>query len=293
MGASSLDLYLAEIQKMQLPILSRSEEKELALRIRAGDEDAVEELVKHNLRYVISVAKGFQHRGMDIEDLVAAGNEGLLIAARKFDPGFGTRFTTYAKNWIKQKILELLARCGRIVKVPDAIASKRSMYRILQQKAALNGHKLSKREVAEVLSLSEGNVELVMQSNSSVSLDAPLHQDKSSGEKVYSRICDERQEGVHQDWLDIEGDMYWRGRIFSELERQGYDRRAGEILILYFGLEGEPLSLEEIGRRLGITRERVRQIRERTFAQLRLAFNENGNGSGSSVKGNGRLPHVK
>jgi RNA polymerase primary sigma factor len=258
----SLDQYLREIS--QYPLITRDDEVALAQRIRTGCEESLNKLVRSNLRFVVSVAKKYQNQGVSLSDLINEGNLGLIRAAHKFDETKGIKFISYAVWWIRQAILQALAEQSRIVRVPLNRAG--TLHRIGKRSSALlqelgreptveeiaEGMDISQDEVAKTLSISQGHL----------SLDAPL----SPGEdnKLLDYLPDTQNPGPDDETFEhaltesIE-------EVLSTLKE-----REARILRLYFGLDGqEPMTLEEIGGLLGITRERVRQIKEKALARLR------------------------
>jgi RNA polymerase primary sigma factor len=258
----SLDQYLREIS--QYPLITRDDEVSLAQRIRTGCEESLDKLVRSNLRFVVSVAKKYQNQGVSLSDLINEGNLGLIRAAHKFDETKGIKFISYAVWWIRQAILQALAEQSRIVRVPLNRAG--TLHRIGKRSSALlqelgreptveeiaEGMDITQEEVAKTLSISQGHL----------SLDAPL----SPGEdnKLLDYLPDTQNPGPDDETFEhaltesIE-------EVLSTLKE-----REARILRLYFGLDGqEPMTLEEIGGMLGITRERVRQIKEKALARLR------------------------
>lgn len=261
---SSLDQYLREISTY--PLLSREEEIELARRIKRADRDALDKLVRSNLRFVVSVAKKYQNQGVALGDLINEGNLGLIRAAHKFDETKGIKFISYAVWWIRQAILQALAEQSRIVRVPLNRAG--ALHRIGRRSSALLqelGREPTPDELADDLDLSHEEVERTLAlSQSHLSLDAPL----TPGED--GRLLDYLPDQYSPTPDD---ETYTRALSFTiEEALSTLKDREAKILRLYFGLDGqEPMTLEEIGTLLGITRERVRQIKERGLARLRHA----------------------
>ena len=261
---SSLDQYLREISAY--PLLTRSEEVELAQRIHDGDQEALEKLVRSNLRFVVSIAKRYQNQGVSLGDLINEGNVGLIRAAHKFDETKGTKFISYAVWWIRQSILQALAEQSRIVRVPLNRAG--TLHRIGKRTSALLqelGREPTVDEIAGELSLSNDEVQRTLAiSQTHVSLDAPL----APGEdhRLLDYLPDELSDSPDDETYD---------RALSDTIDEALStlkEREARILRLYFGLdEGEPMTLEEIGSLLGITRERVRQIKEKALSRLRHA----------------------
>jgi len=260
----SLDLYLREIG--QYPLLTRDDERSLSARSRAGDEDAFETLVRSNLRFVVSVAKRYQNQGVSLADLINEGNLGLIRAAQKFDESRGTKFISYAVWWIRQAMLQALAEQSRIVRVPLNRAGE--FHRIGRQTAALRqelGRDPTAAEVAEGLELDLRTVEETMViSQWHLSFDAPVATDNDT--RLGDQLADPHERGPDADTIE----HALIDQIAQSIEGLG-DRQA-RILRLYFGLDGmDPMTLEEIGAHLGITRERVRQIKEKALTRLRDA----------------------
>ncbi|HEX7119325.1 MAG TPA: sigma-70 family RNA polymerase sigma factor [Longimicrobiales bacterium] len=261
---SSLDQYLKEISAY--PLLSREEEVALARRIKQGDQEALDILVRSNLRFVVSVAKKYQNQGVALGDLINEGNLGLIRAGQKFDETKGIKFISYAVWWIRQAILQALAEQSRIVRVPLNRAG--ALHRIGKRTSALLqelGREPTPEEIAEDLDISEEEVERTLAlSQTHLSLDAPL----TPGED--SRLLDYLPDQFSPAPDD---ETYERALSVTIEEALGtLKEREAKILRLYFGLDGqEPMTLEEIGSLLGITRERVRQIKERALVRLRHA----------------------
>jgi len=259
---SALDQYLRDVSRHEL--ISPDREKELGALAQAGDEDAVQELARANLRFVISVAKKYQNRGVSLTDLIQEGNVGLVTAARKFDPDQGVKFISYAVWWIRQAILASLANQGRAVRVPLNRAS--DLARIFREKERLK-QELRREPTAEELSeatdLTPELVESLQTLNAAeIRLDAPIG-DSEDSQLVERFITEEAAEPE----VEVEG------RLLSEAISEALETleaRDAKVLRLYFGLEGErEHTLEEIGNMLGVTRERIRQLRDRALRRLR------------------------
>ena len=260
----SLDQYLREISRY--PLIDRDEEARLARRIREGEEEALEELVRANLRFVVSVSKKYQNQGVPLSDLINEGNLGLIKAARRFDETKGIKFISYAVWWIRQAILQALAEQSRIFRLPLNRAGM--LYRISKQKAALVqelGREPTADEIAEALDMSCEEVEETLAiSRSHLSLDAPLvpGEDSSLMDCLPDQLSPGPEELAFESALEDALDY-----VLGTLEQ-----REAAVLRIYFGLDHRvPRSLEEIGRDLGITRERVRQIKETALQRLRHA----------------------
>ena len=258
----SLDQYLREIARY--PLISREDEAELARRIRAGDEEALDKLVRSNLRFVVSVAKKYQNQGVALADLINEGNLGLIRAGHKFDETKGIKFISYAVWWIRQSILQALAEQSRIVRVPLNRAG--ALHRIGKRASALLqelGREATHAEIAEGMDISEEEVAKTMSiSQVHLSLDAPL----TPGED--NRLLD-----YLADTVSPTPDEQTIEKALAKAIEESLDslkEREAKILRLYFGLDDhEPMTLEEIGVQLGITRERVRQIKEKALSRLR------------------------
>ena len=257
-----LDQYLYEVS--QTPLLSAQQEIAIARRVRAGDEEAMQELVKRNLRFVISVAKKYQNRGMALTDLIGEGNVGLLTAARKFDPDQGVKFISYAVWWIRQAILASLARQGRTVRVP--LNRTADLSRIIRTSETLR-QELRREPTPEELAAATGLSLDVVQSlaalnTADVRLDAPL--DPEGERSLIERFVADEQG-------DAEGQAMDRF-LSEEIDRalRTLAPRDAKVVRLYFGLDGgREHTLEEIGGMLGVTRERVRQLRDRALKRLK------------------------
>jgi RNA polymerase primary sigma factor len=261
---SSLDQYLKEISAYKL--LTREEEVDLAQRIRKGEEEALDRLVRSNLRFVVSVAKKYQNQGVALSDLINEGNLGLIRAAHKFDETKGIKFISYAVWWIRQAILQALAEQSRIVRVPLNRAG--ALHRIGKRSAMLLqelGREPTVEELADELAISEDEVRRTLSlSQTHLSLDAPLTPGEDN--RLLDYLPDQFAAGPDDETYD-------RALLDTVEEALGtLKEREAKILRLYFGLEAqEPMTLEEIGSLLGITRERVRQIKEKALLRLRHA----------------------
>jgi RNA polymerase primary sigma factor len=259
---TALDQYLRDVSRHEL--ITPEMEKILGARAQAGDEDAVQALARANLRFVISVAKKYQNRGVSLTDLIQEGNVGLVTAARKFDPEQGVKFISYAVWWIRQAILASLANHGRAVRVPLNRAS--DLARIFREKERLKqelGREPSSEELAKATDLTPELVESLQTLNAAeIRLDAPIG-DSEDSQLVERFITEEAAEP------EIEVENRLLTEAVSEALTTLEDRDA-KVLRLYFGLEGErEHTLEEIGNMLGVTRERIRQLRDRALRRLR------------------------
>ncbi|MGH7510082.1 MAG: sigma-70 family RNA polymerase sigma factor [Gemmatimonadales bacterium] len=257
-----LDQYLFEVSRT--PLLTSQQEMAVARRIVAGDSDAMQELVKRNLRFVISVAKKYQNRGLPLTDLIGEGNVGLLTAARKFDPDQGVKFISYAVWWIRQSILAALARHGRSVRVP--LNRTADLSRIVRSSETLR-QDLQREPTPEEIAKATGLTVEVVQSlatlnSSDLRLDGAL--DQETDRSLIDRFVVDEQGDPEAQVME---------RLLSEqidLALSSLPPRDAKVLQLYFGLNnGREHTLEEIGGMLGITRERVRQLRDRALKRLR------------------------
>ena len=257
-----LDQYLYEVSKT--PLLTSQQEIAIAKRVRAGDDEAMQELVKRNLRFVISVAKKYQNRGLALTDLIGEGNIGLLTAARKFDPDQGVKFISYAVWWIRQAILASLARQGRTVRVPlNRTADLSRIVRTAENLRQELRREPTPEEIAQSTGLSVDVVQSLAALNTSdVRLDAPL--DPEGDRSLIERFIADEQGDPEAQAMD----KFLSEEIENALRT--LPPRDAKVLRLYFGLDGgREHTLEEIGGMLGVTRERVRQLRDRALKRLR------------------------
>jgi RNA polymerase primary sigma factor len=258
----SLDQYLRDISAY--PLITREEEANLARRIRAGDQEALDKLVRSNLRFVVSVAKKYQNQGVSLADLINEGNLGLIRAAHKFDETKGIKFISYAVWWIRQAILQALAEQSRIVRVPLNRAG--TLHRIGKRANMLLqelGREATHAEIADGMDITEEEVAKTMSiSQAHLSLDAPL----TPGED--NRLLDYLADNVNP----TPDEQTFEKALTEAIEESlsSLKEREAKILRLYFGLDSEePMTLEQIGALMGITRERVRQIKEKALSRLR------------------------
>ena len=260
----SLDLYLKEISNY--PLLSREDEIQLAKRIKKNDQRALEKITRSNLRFVVSVAKKYQfcNQSVSLADLINEGNVGLIRAAHKFDETKGIKFISYAVWWIRQAILQALAEQSHIVRIPMNRAG--TLYKIGKKSNRLTqelGRKPTVEEIAEGMDISLEEVRKTLSiSQSHLSLDAPL----TPGED--NRLLDYLPDNYNR----CPAENAFENALSSAIEDSlsTLKEREAKILRLYFGLGGqEPMTLEQVGSVLGITRERVRQIKEKAFSRLR------------------------
>ncbi len=260
----SLDLYLREIGST--PLITAAEEVRLAQRIRKGDKSALEKLTKANLRFVVSVAKNYQNQGLSLADLINEGNIGLIKAAKRFDETRGFKFISYAVWWIRQAILQALAEQSRIVRLPlNRVGTLHKIGKISSSLEQTFGRIPSPEEIANKLELSENEVSDTLKiSNTHLSLDQPFS--VSEDNSLIDILEDEYQPGPDEALLD----MSLKVEIEKALDT--LTPREAEVINLYFGLNSEKaLTLEEIGARFSLTRERVRQIKEKAIRRLRHA----------------------
>jgi RNA polymerase primary sigma factor len=265
--ASAFDQYLLDIQKLPM-ITEPEEEKRLARRAQAGDPTAAERLVTANLRFVISYVKKYQGHGLELSELVAIGNEGLLKAVRKFDPDHGVKFISYAVWWVRQAVLKALAEQTRSVRIP--LNQNSALIRMSRAEGFLAqelGREPTDHEVALALNDTVENIRAARRmTGTEVSLDAPVErQDRGSS------TFGERVAGTGHGEIEEQTDTRLRREFIDKLFERHLTPRERKILSLYYGLEegSEALTLEKIGALLGVTRERIRQIRERAFEKLR------------------------
>jgi len=262
-GGGSLDLYLREIANHQ--ILEREDEVRLARAIREGDAQALNQLVAANLRFVVTVAKRYRNHGVAFADLVNEGNLGLMRAARRFDETKGVRFISYAVWWIRQAMMQAIAEQSRIVRVPvGRVDQANKVVRASRRLSQRLGRRATPEEVGLELDISPDDVQraLGMQSGY-VSLDAPVPdtEDTSMLELIPDREGEEPDERTQREAL----------REVLEASLMHLPEREARILKMYFGLEGEEAhTLEQIGRTFSVSRERIRQIKDRALVRLRL-----------------------
>jgi len=259
---ASLDKYLQEIGKVDL--ITADEEVELAQKIKAGDERALDKLTKANLRFVVSVAKQYQNQGLTLPDLINEGNLGLIKAAKRFDETRGFKFISYAVWWIRQSILQALAEQSRIVRLPlnkiGSINKINKTYAFLEQS---NERPPSPEEIANELDMTISDVkESMKNSGRHVSMDAPLVEGEDSN--LYDVLRSGESPNPDRDLM--------HESLKTEIERalETLTPREADVIRLYFGLgEQHPMTLEEIGETFDLTRERVRQIKEKAIRRLK------------------------
>jgi RNA polymerase primary sigma factor len=259
---ASLDKYLQEIGKVDL--ITADEEVELAQKIKAGDQAALEKLTKANLRFVVSVAKQYQNQGLTLPDLINEGNLGLIKAAQRFDETRGFKFISYAVWWIRQSILQALAEQSRIVRLPlnkiGSINKINKMYALLEQS---NERPPTAEEIAKELDMTVNDVrESMKNSGRHLSMDAPLVEGEDSN--LYDVLRSGESPNPDRELI--------QESLRTEIERslETLTPREADVVRLYFGLgDQHPMTLEEIGETFDLTRERVRQIKEKAIRRLK------------------------
>lgn len=256
----TVDEYLRDINRY--PMVTEEEEAELAVRIREGDLSARQELVQANLRFVVSVAKQYQGRGLELSDLINEGNIGLMKAAERFDPTRGFKFISYGVWWIRQSILQGLAEQGRMVRLPmNQQGVINQIYRTREAFFQNNGREPSDSELAEFMDITPEKIgETVSMSCGHISFDAPLGEDR---EGTLLDVVPDNSSPQADDNLGIESlrsDLNDVMTVLSDRERQ--------ILTLAYGLGCQEMTLEEIGLKFNLTRERVRQVKEKAVRKL-------------------------
>ncbi len=264
----ALDKYLSDIGKIDL--LTPEEEADLARRIREGDENALEKLTKSNLRFVVSVAKQYQNQGLSLSDLINEGNVGLMKAAKRFDETKGFKFISYAVWWIRQSILQAIVEYSRIVRLPlNKVGSYNKVNEAYMSFVQEFEREPTTEELAEALGITPKEVRDMLKGNSKhVSFDAPIKSDDGDS-----------------TMLDLMPDKSGTpdGTLLKQSLKEEVDEglrmlttRENEVLSAYYGLNGrQSMTLEEIGEMYGLTRERVRQIKERAIRRLRKSYNRN------------------
>ncbi|HIT97300.1 MAG TPA: sigma-70 family RNA polymerase sigma factor [Candidatus Merdimorpha stercoravium] len=259
---ASLDKYLQEIGKVGL--ISADEEVELAQKIKAGDQRALDKLTKANLRFVVSVAKQYQNQGLTLPDLINEGNLGLIKAAQRFDETRGFKFISYAVWWIRQSILQALAEQSRIVRLPlNKIGSINKINKKYAELEQLNERAPSAEEIAQELDMTEEDVkESLKNSGRHISMDAPLVEGEDSN--LYDVLKSGESPNPDRELMNESL------RIEIERALQTLTPREADVIRLYFGLGGQhAMTLEEIGETFDLTRERVRQIKEKAIRRLK------------------------
>ncbi|MEN8145096.1 MAG: RNA polymerase sigma factor RpoD/SigA [Gemmatimonadota bacterium] len=262
----SFDQYLQDVERYPL-IVDPAKEREIARRARVGDREAAERLVTANLRFVISYVKKYQGRGLNLAELVCIGNEGLLKAVKKFDPDKGVKFISYAVWWIRQTVLQALAEQTRSVRIP--LNQNSNLVKLSRTETALTqklGRSPTDREIADQMEEPVETVRALRRvASAELSLDAPL--DKSDRD---SASFGERFSGMDDSDIEVDVEAQARREFLEKMFESYLTERERKILVLYYGLDdGEEMTLEQIGELLGVTRERIRQIRNRAFDKLR------------------------
>lgn len=264
--SKSIDKYLSDVSKETM--ITPDEEVQLAVKIKQGDEASLNRMVSANLRFVISVAKQYQGHGLTLEDLIAEGNIGLITAAKRFDETKGFKFISYAVWWIRQSIMQAIAENSRVVRLPlnkvSAIQKIAGAYSKLEQqfeRAPTN------EEISELIETNTDNIaDLFTYSQKQVSVDAPLMEGEDNS---LLNVLENNNSNTPSDTL-------MRESLCRDIERVlvSLKKREADVVRLSFGLNGEPpMTLEEIANRLDLTRERIRQIREKALRVLRKKAN--------------------
>src|SRR5210317_1633042 len=260
--SQSLDKYLQEIGKVDL--LTAEEEIELAIKIKAGDKKALEKLTKANLRFVVSVAKQYQNQGLSLGDLINEGNLGLIKAGKRFDETRGFKFISYAVWWIRQSILQALAEQSRIVRLPiNQLGSVNKINKTYARLEQENERPPSAEEIAKELDMTVSDVkESIKNSGRHVSMDAPLVEGEDSN--LYDVL--NTGESPNPDRTLLHESL----KVEIERALETLTPREADVVQLYFGLgDAHPMTLEEIGETFDLTRERVRQIKEKAIRRLK------------------------
>ncbi|MDD7234264.1 MAG: RNA polymerase sigma factor RpoD/SigA [Bacteroidales bacterium] len=256
----TVDSYLRNINS--IPMVTPDEETELADRIQKGDEDAYRRLVEANLRFVVSVAKQYQSSGLDLCDLINEGNLGLMKAARRFDPTRGFKFISYAVWWIRQQIMQAISEQGRMVRLPlNQIGIINRINRAKTQFEQENEREPSDRELAEFLDLTPDKIgEAVSHASRHMSFDTPFGEDGDGTllDVVPDNDAEQADTGLQKESLRV--DIQHVMMVLSQRER--------EIVSLAFGIGCQEMTLEEIGERMDLTRERVRQVKEKAIRKM-------------------------
>ena len=259
--SASLDKYVQEIGREEL--VSVEEEVELAQRIKKGDRKALEKLTRANLRFVVSVAKQYQNQGLSLPDLINEGNVGLIKAAEKFDETRGFKFISYAVWWIRQSILQAIAEQSRIVRLPlNQVGSVNKINKVLNKFEQENERKPSIEEISEKVDLPEDKIDDALKINSRhVSVDAPFADGEDNS---LLDVLVNNDSPMADNTLVLES---LRAEINTAL--QGLNERERNVIEAFFGINQPEMTLDEIGTKYGLTRERVRQIKEKAIRRLR------------------------
>lgn len=258
-----LDTYLKEIN--ETPLLNAEEERELAYRIGDGDMEARDHMVRANLRLVVNIARSYTNRGLSFPDLIEEGNLGLMHAVERFDPTRGTRFSTYASYWIQESIERALVNSGKTIRVPaymvELLAQWRRTASRLQEET---GKVPTEEEIAQVLGITDKKLEIVKRALRVYNSMPPGGDQNDAGFVIDEALLDINARMPEQSLAQADDVQH----ILEQINRM--DPREATILRLRFGLEGEdPLTLKQIGERLGLTRERVRQLEAEALKKLR------------------------
>jgi RNA polymerase primary sigma factor len=261
---ASLDKYLTEIGREEL--ITAEQEVELAKRIKQGDQQALAKMVRANLRFVVSVSKQYQNQGLSLPDLINEGNLGLIKAAKRFDETRGFKFISYAVWWIRQSILQSLAEQARIVRLPlNKIGNINKINRAYAQLEQVHEREPTVDEIATELEMAEGDISQNIKNNRRhVSMDAPLLGSEDDERNMYDTLSGDNENNPELSLLNES--------LRREIERSlaTLSERESDVIRLYFGLTGKhPMTLEEIGEEFDLTRERVRQIKEKAIRRLR------------------------
>ncbi|MEO6168642.1 MAG: RNA polymerase sigma factor RpoD/SigA [Chitinophagales bacterium] len=258
----SLEKYLQEIGKMSL--ITPEEEVSLARKIRTGDQEALEKMTKANLRFVVSVAKQYQHQGLSLSDLINEGNIGLIKAAQRFDESKGFKFISYAVWWIRQSILQALVEQSRMVRLPlNKVGSLSKLNKIMIHFEQQHEREPSHDELADIMNVTAKEItEMMKGAGKHLSMDAPIKENEEG--TMIEFYQDSESKPVDEDLAkeSLKKDIK---RVLSTM-----NKRDADIVSCFFGVNGElPMNLDEIGQRFGLTRERVRQIKEKAIRRLR------------------------
>lgn len=268
---ASLDKYLQDISGERM--ISIDEEVELARRIREGDKVALDRLTRANLRFVVSVAKQYQNQGLTLPDLINEGNIGLIKAAERFDETKGFKFISYAVWWIRQSILQALADQARIVRLPlNKISTINKINRAFSELEQINERPPTVEELSEFLDASAEDIrQSLANSGKHISMDAPLLEGDENSSSMYDVLPN--------TYVNNPEDTLFKESLKKDIERSlsTLSARESEIVRLFYGLNGKhPLSLDEIGELFDLTRERVRQIKEKAVRRLKHTYRSKG-----------------
>ena len=259
--SASLDKYLQEIGREDL--ITVEEEVELAQRIKKGDRKALDKLTKANLRFVVSVAKQYQNQGLSLPDLINEGNVGLIKAAEKFDETRGFKFISYAVWWIRQSILQALAEQSRIVRLPlNQVGSLNKISKALSKFEQEHERRPSSEELAKELGVDEGKISDTLKvGGRHISVDAPFVEGEENS--LLDVLQDSNSPNADKELIDES--------LAKEIDRAlaTLTERESDIIKMFFGIGYQEMTLEEIGDKFGLTRERVRQIKEKAIRRLR------------------------